>query len=189
MIFRSALTASETISLVASIGAVISAMFSAVAAFFMWRQNFARINIDISNDISTETPQNVYNNEHDFAFSCLTIHNASPRPITLSDCYIEIDKKKFHALRQDMEYSLNISNMELKQSKNAKRIVYKKDKVDCFSRVPIELTSFQAKELLLIFPDFMHANASVLMGTICFEYEKLRIKRKKVILHKLAGVS
>lgn len=188
MIFISALTASETISLVASVGAVISAIFSAVAAYLMSRQNSARIKIDVTNDISTEIPQNVYNNEHDFAFSCVTIRNKSPRPITVSDCYIEIDKKKFHALRKGMEYCLNIADMELKQSKHVKRTIYKKNEVDCFSRVPIELTPFQAQELLLIFPDFIHTNANLLMGKICFEYGKSRIKRKKIIIHKLPAV-
>lgn len=183
------LTVSEIISLVAAISAAISAIFSALAAFLMYRQNCARIRIRICNDISTETPQNIYNNQHDFAFSCIKIDNISPRAITVSECYIEVNKKKFHALREDMKFEFDFPKLKLNQSKHVQRTIYKNDDIDSFTRIPIEITPFQSKELLLIFPDFVHTNANIIIATIGFKYGRLRSKRKKIILHKLDAIN
>lgn len=187
MIISCKLTTAETISLIAAISAAISAIFSMITAIITGSQNWANIKIDIDNKISTETPQNIYNNTSNIALCCISIHNLSPRPVTVSECFIEVDNKKIHALRQDMNFNVTTKEIGIKLSESTSRMLYKKDEFDYFTRIPLELSPFQSYEAFLFFPDFIQSKSNIISGKIHFTCGK-KAKCKKIVIHKLPEI-
>lgn len=172
-------------TIIAAIAAAISAFFAAVAAIVTCRQNATKCKIVVENNALTELPQNVYNNEGTpFAFIHAEVRNLSPHPITVSKCYIQIEKDKFYALDSGMTFDIGKS-ITVKASTNT----YRDLRADDFTAFPLELQPFQWKQVFLLFPDFKRSSANILKGKIKFEYGQHFPKVKPVIIHKMPSIN
>ncbi len=171
-------------TIIAAITASISAIGSAIAAIIMCRQNATRCKVDIENNILSELPQNIYNNEgRAFAFVHAEVHNLSSHPITISKCYMKIEKEKFYALDTGMIYDLGKS-ITIRASANT----YRDLRSDDFTTFPLKLQPFQWENVFILFPDFKQTSANIVKGKIKFDYGCLLPKAKPIIIHKLPSV-
>lgn len=170
-------------TIIAAIAAAISAFGSAVAAVIMCRQNATKVRISVTNDLYTDKPQNVYNNERmGIAFVPTLISNQSSHPITISDCYIQIGKDKFFALEKGMTCDLEQS-ITLNATDHTSKSLTSED----FTRFPLELKPHQSMRVFILFPDFKKSNATIIKCKIKFNYGRIFPKTKTLIIHKLAA--
>ena len=173
----------EWITLISCIAASISAIFAAISAWLIWRQNATKIKIKITNSITTKTPQNIFNSDSDFAVVRVDLQNLSSHNVTFSDCTILIEGTSYEALEKNMHfdfhkivdiYSENGAHKELKS-------------LDQYLTFPHTVIPYNFERSFILFPKFIHTADNLIKGKIEFAYNSKK-RRRKILLHKVSFV-
>lgn len=178
------LTTSEWITLISCIAASVSAIFAAVSAFLLWRQGASKIKITVSNDSTTEHPQNIFINEEHIAIIRVDVQNLSSHPFVLSDCIMKFDNEQYVALEKDMNFDFDKTYETVSPNGTSKKFT----KPEHYARFPIELRPYQFAKLFIPFPNFKNTNANILCGTVEFVYNINKKIVKEITIHKSSVV-
>lgn len=172
-------------TIVASIAAAISALFSAISAYLIWRQNATKIKIQISNKLTTENPQNIFVPEEHIAIIRADIQNLSAHNLVISDCVIKIENEEFVSLEDRMSFDFNKTFILTSPNGTSKKLT----KPEHYAHFPIELHPYEFARLFIPFPNFKNTIANIITGEIEFTYNLKKKLSKEIVIHKTSVIN